>query len=153
MAFKPGLEGISISACTKELRRLSKGNNQQAFLSENNRCVCGGGGLASGTWDNWANSKMGGWINLTYKCLCACVCLCTCVYVHVCKVGESLVSDGREKCPFSCQQLKEQSYHGNRARLGTERSGCFSERSVGNDAVLGDTTILSLVTHEMNMAK
>ena len=96
MAFKPGLEGISRSTCAKELCRLRKGNNQQAFLSENNRCVCGGGGgQAPGTWDNWANSKTGGWINLAYKCLCACVCYCTCVYVHVYKVGESLMSDGR----------------------------------------------------------
>lgn len=63
----------------------------------------------AGTWDNWANSKTGGWINLTYKWLCAHVCLCTCVYVHVCKVGEHLVSDGREKDPFSCHQLEEQS--------------------------------------------
>lgn len=82
-----------------------------------------------------------------------CVCYCTCVYVHVYKVGESLMGDGRYKCPFSCQQLEEQSYHGNRARLGTTRSGCFSERSGGSDAVLGDTTILRLVTHEMNMVK
>lgn len=85
--------------------------------------------------------------------VCLCVCLCTCVHVHVCKVGESLVSDSREKGPFSCQQLEEQSYHGNRARLGTKRSGCFSETSGRSNAVLDDTTILSLVTQEMNMLK